>query len=194
MLYLSPSSDQTQGTVQLSGSDCEDAATVRTCLTLVTKFTLDFDFKKDSNAATCLEWKGNLLRIICFLDKYDFTGGVPLLRSLGAQAYVDGKFGHQIDAFVFGALTGNVGLCKATVSVQEDTLRKGDGSEITGRLSCNLLSFKDMPYSYTCAIPPQFQFALYRAAETEVLGTSKFGEQFASIVQAVLSTKGRIQC
>lgn len=195
MLSLPPDSDQTESTVQLGGSDFENAATIRMCLTLVTKFRLDVDFKRDSQNPTCFEWKADLLNIILFLDKYDFTGGVTLLRSLGSQAFLEGKFAFKIDAFIFGALTGNVALCKATVSAEDGRMWEGDeSSEIAGRAFCNLLSYKDMPYSYTCAIPPQFQFALCRAAETETLGTPHFGERFATVAQAVLSAKGRIQC
>lgn len=113
---------------------------------------------------------------------------------LGSQAYVENKFRDKMDAFIFGAVTGNLGLCTALVSAADATPWGEDADlDIGGRKGGRLLSCDHMPYTYQCALPPQFLFALSRAAVSTTLGTKEYGKRFEVILKAALAAKGEYQ-
>lgn len=187
MLSLPNGPPHSEKTIELSDPNFEDAAKIRTCLTLVTSLGLDFDLKNGKSVG-CLLWKDPLLKVMSFIVKYDFAGALTLLKMAGTQAYVDGKFKYRLDAFAFGALTGNVGLCKTVVSTDEVPWGNSTGSAFGFSPGSKLLSA--MPPNVVMAIRPQIKFAILRAGNHAEPGTHKFGKYFEAILTAVLTANG----
>lgn len=84
-----------------------------------------------------------------------------------------------------------MGLGTLLVSIDDKVLWGKDlNTEIGYRQGGSVLAHDYVPYSFLCAIPPQFAFALSRAAVTTQLGTKEFGQRFEAILKAASAAKG----
>lgn len=60
MLSLPLGPNESEMTIQLTDPEFEDARTIRTCLTIIAKYELDFDLKKDGDINWVPVWRTRL--------------------------------------------------------------------------------------------------------------------------------------
>lgn len=179
--------------IEFTDKTFEDAETVRSFLVLVTELRWDLAPAELERRHSFAAWRPRLVKLIYFLDKWDSECGMKILQVWGSQQQElkEGSAWNSVNAFVFGALTNSIAICRR--ALKEDNTLWGDvgPGHLESRPSPAPFHLPTAPYPFVCALPPQYLFALLRASTKGQPSSAAFIKEFTAVVKVATQLNGK---